>query len=583
MRRSVNIAYGISRRLSLVALLAGLFACKAGAEWEREVNLADSDGKRLDAFEIRRLNEADKSFREGRYREAAVQYEAFSKEFSRSIAVPYSILRKGRSMQYDLKRGEAIKIYNDLMDYFPDQVAYAAPALFYIGECQLDNGNKELALKTWKELADDKDYRKHRIAAYALSALAERLLEQGEAENAAKYYLQIALDSRPTNWDATWRAMEQLKLIHVAVRPNVKALRDAYTKLQGFRGRPGEYQGSEEDSFWGTVREQVERYGQDNRTLDTEAKRKDFCGYWAGVMEGNRPADDDLQIQAAGLRLAYNGKYDMWVKRLDEQFAAYQKPSDWDRIVKWIGVYIGDKKKVEEYYSKLIFPKMQNGAIKALLFTVIRQFPEMGKSTYFKLHFDAMDDKEKVEVASKLFRIVEDLGVDLFHRMKNVELARMEELRCWTDRYEGPPKKAAERALPLADFCVLVPDYAKEAYWRKAWLLRGIGKYAEAIQAYMANDDPPKNFYAIADCYVALGKIEAAVTQLREIEKFFVNEKSRASLKIADVYEGAGKRDLCVAELRGILQKYPESRESSTAHQRLQAMGIKIGGGTRAN
>jgi tetratricopeptide (TPR) repeat protein len=207
----------------------------------------------------------------------------------------------------------------------------------------------------------------------------------------------------------------------------------------------------------------------------------------------------------------------------------------------------------------------------------------MGKSTYFKLHFDAMDDKEKVEVASKLFRIVEDLGVDLFHRMKNEDLARMEELRCWAVGYEGPAKRAAERGLPLADHCVLVPAYAKEAYWMKAGLLRGIGKYMEAIQAYMANDDPPKNFFAIADCYVALGKIEAAVTQLREIEKFFVNEKSRASLKIADVYEGAGKRDLCVAELRGILQKYPESRESSTAHQRLQAMGIKIGGGTRAN
>ncbi|MEI6148758.1 MAG: tetratricopeptide repeat protein [bacterium] len=577
----MNIAYGILRRLSLVALLAGLFACKAGAEWETEVNLVDADGKRLDAFEIRRLNEADTSFRERRYREAVVQYEAFSKEFSRSIAVPYAILRKGRSMQNDLKRGEAIKIYNDLMDYFPDRVAYAAPALFYIGECQLDNGNREVALKTWKELADDKDYRKHPIAAYALNALAGRLLEQGEVENAAKYYLQIAVDFRDPNWDAAWRAMGELLRIHVAVRPNVKVLREACTTLKGFGRRPGEYRGAEEDYFWSVVSEQVGRYGHDNRTLDTEAKRKDFCGYWAGVMEGTQPTNDDFQIQAAGLRLAYNGKSDMWVKRLDEQFAAYQKPADYGRIVKWIGLYIGDKKKVEEYYSKLIFPKMQNSAIKALLFTVILQFPEMGKSTYFKLHFDAMDDKEKCDVGIRLFEFefARELAVDMFHRMKDVDRARMEELRLWA---KGGGKKEAEFGLPLADYCVLVPAYAKEAYWLKADLLRGIGKYREAIEAYMMSDDPPKNFYAIADCYVALGRTDAAVTQLREIEKFFVNEKSRASLKIADVYEGAGKRALCVAELRGVLEKYPKSGESSTAHQRLQAMGILTKGGVHA-
>jgi len=579
MRRSVNIAYGLSRRLSLVALLAVLFACKAGAEWEREINLADADGKLLDAFEIRRLNEADKSFKEGRYREAAAQYEAFSKEFSRSVAVPYAILRKGRSMQYDLKRGEAIKIYNDLMDYFPDRVAYAAPALFYIGECQMDNGNREVALKTWKELADDKDYRKHWIAAYALNSLAGRLLEQGEVGDAAKYYLQTAVDFRDSNWDAAWRAMWEVRRIHVAVRPNVKALREACTALKGFERRPGEFRGAEEDYFWRVVSEQVERYGQDNRTLDTEAKRRDFCGYWAGVMEGTQPTNDDFQIQAAGLRLAYNGKKEAWVKRLDEQFAAYQKPSDWDRIVKWIGVYVGDKKKVEEYYSKLIFPKMQNGAIKDLLFTLIYPLPAMGKSSYFKLHFDTMDDQEKCGVGIRLFEPAQELAVDMLHRMKDVDRARMEELRLWA---KGGGKKAAEFGLPLADYCVLVPAYAKEAYWLKAGLLRGIGKYREAIEAYMMNDDPPRNFYAIADCYVALGQIEAAVTQLREIEKFFKDEKSRASLKIADVYEGAGKRDLCVAELRGVLQKYRKSGESSTAHQRLQAMGIAIGGGTDA-
>lgn len=583
------MAFGVARRLWAVALLAALFACQAVAEWESEVNLSDADGKRVDAFEMRRLTEADKSFKAKKYRLATAQYEAFSKEFPRSSATAYAVLRKGRSTQLDLKRSEAIKIYNDLMDYFPDQVAYAAPALYYIGECHLDNGNKEGALKAWKELADDEDYRKQPIAAYALNALAGRLLEQGEAGDAAKYYLQIAQDFRKLNSDAAWRAIGELVRIHIVVRPNVNALRDACTKLKGFFVRPGQYQvrheriDSEEEYFWEFVREQVSRYGESTKeTILTPATRKDFYGYWAGVMEGTRPEDDDFQKDAADFRLACGGKREAWVKRLDEQFAAYQKPGDWDRIVKWISFYRGDKKKMEEYYSMLIFPKMKNDTIAELLVTVLHPAPEMGRSVYPKLHFNEMSDDAKVKLAWRIGREPE-LAADLFHRMKNENRARMEELRFWHKRaVEGPDRKAAERALPLADLCVLVPEYAKEAYWCKGECLRLLRKLTEAIQAFQMSDDPPKHFYAIADCYVALGKIDEAVTQLREIEKFFVDERSRASLKIADVYEAAGKRDLAVAQLLGVLDKYPESRESSAAHRRLQALGYKTKGGIGA-
>lgn len=583
MKRRGNRVVGCSWRLLAAMLLTVLPAGRADADawWESEINLADADGKQLDPFEMRRLNEANQSFKDRRFREAAVQYEAFGKEFPRSLAVPYAILRKGRSLQFDLKRGEAIKVYNDLMDYFPDQVAYAAPALFYVGECQIDNGNREAGLKVWKELADDKDYRTHWIAAYALNALAGRLMEQGDVDDAARYYLQIAQDFRYANWDAASRAMGEVIRVHILVRPNVNALRETCAKLKGFDRHPGRYRGEQDDDyFWSFVSEQVGRYGGD-RFLDTEAKRRDYCGYWAGAMDGKRPADDDFQLHVAGLFQAYDGKHDAWIKRVDEQFAKYQKPADYDRIVKWIDLYGGEKKKVEEYYAKLIFPKMQNGTIKNLLFTMLGRFPEIGRSTYFKLHFNEMGDGEKADVGSRLFEPAQDLGLDMLHRMKDVDVERMTELRLWSSK-EANAKKAAENGLPLAEQCVLVPAYAKEAYWIKAGLLRGIGKYTEAIQAYLMNDDPPRNFYAIADCYVALGKITEAVTQLREIENFFVNEKSRASMKIADVYDGAGMRDPCVAELRGILKKYPKSGESSAAHLRLQAMGIKMGGGVNA-
>ena len=41
----------------------------------------------------------------------------------------------GRCLHQLEKRNAAIKAYQDVVDYFPDDVRYAAAALFYIGEC----------------------------------------------------------------------------------------------------------------------------------------------------------------------------------------------------------------------------------------------------------------------------------------------------------------------------------------------------------------------------------------------------------------------------------------------------------------
>ncbi|NBU11794.1 MAG: hypothetical protein EBS84_22820, partial [Proteobacteria bacterium] len=48
-------------------------------------------------------------------------------------ATSYAILRKGRSLQLLDKRFEAIKIYQEVLDFFPNDIKYAAPALYLIG------------------------------------------------------------------------------------------------------------------------------------------------------------------------------------------------------------------------------------------------------------------------------------------------------------------------------------------------------------------------------------------------------------------------------------------------------------------
>jgi outer membrane protein assembly factor BamD (BamD/ComL family) len=69
-----------------------------------------------------------------------------------------------------------------------------------------------------------------------------------------------------------------------------------------------------------------------------------------------------------------------------------------------------------------------------------------------------------------------------------------------------------------------------------------------------------------------------AVTQLREIEKFFPDHGAKAALEIARCYRRSQKKAEEIAALRHVMKKYQRSGESRHAHERLEELGVKIGG-----
>ena len=103
---------------------------------------------------------------------------------------------------------------------------------------------------------------------------------------------------------------------------------------------------------------------------------------------------------------------------------------------------------------------------------------------------------------------------------------------------------------------------------------------ANGLETWIDWQDIPPSTDWLAEVYEA---IEQAVAQLREVEAFFKDHAAEAALRIARLYQHAGKKKLCVAALRGVLKKYPESGQSSTAHQELERLGIKMGGGVDAH
>jgi tetratricopeptide (TPR) repeat protein len=147
-------------------------------------------------------------------------------------------------------------------------------------------------------------------------------------------------------------------------------------------------------------------------------------------------------------------------------------------------------------------------------------------------------------------------------------------------RIRGP--EDFKEGLAIAGEMQKVPETAKEAFVLGGNLLQWSGKYEEAIKDYQQADSPPQTLFWTAECLAKLGKLEPAVAQLKEVENFFKDQAPAAALAVAYLYRDAGIKEKYVRSLRGVLKRYPKSGESSQAHQRLEEMGLPIGGGVDA-
>ncbi len=547
-----------------------------------EVTLSAEDYKKLDTLEGMLLAKADAIFAEAcngaplKFRVAAPSYESFAMQFPKSVAVPYAVLRQGRSRQLDKKRFDAIKVYTQVLDYYPNALPYAGAALCYIGDCHFDNGNVKEAMKAWAEMAKDADYRKHVLAAGAINHLADNLVAQDKWVDAVFYYEQVCTDFRTSNPEAAGYAMERLRFYYVRVKPDVVKLRALYDKIAGFAGQPG---APTDVDFWGNVMASVGAYGGfDDKTQ--KAERNSYYGYWAKAMEGKYLKWDDFQLTIAGYRLREEEDIKKWYDRLDKQYKENWKLGDYDRTIKWMTMYLAHFPKLEEYFKKLPIDKMQQGQ----LVIVIKMFYGLGGEDAKKMHALARSMISKVKLS-------DDLREELarFIWLKDPETTELlfksiqdQDRGKWVLLDFTMALGQTDKAITMCDYFVKVPRYAKQAYKVRVGLYRLKAMWNEAIGDYFMIDEPPGTLYAIADCYMGWGKPAMAITQLSEIESFFAGEAPEACLRIAGVYNAINERKSYIARLRSVLKKYRSSPQASTAHQLLQQMNVDSGGGDDA-
>ncbi len=587
------------RRRALARVLCGTGLILLGTLWaapgaranltdNAEVVFPEKSYERLDPFEAHSLKQADAAFPNDpkkrstkALREAAAAYDAFIAEFPRSKAVPYALLRKARCLHLEEKRFEAIKAYTEVLDYFPNDLPFAGPALYYIGAAHWQNGNDDDALKAWAEMAEDEDYSKSRFAATAINQLADALAQRDRREEAVKYWQQVAIDFRGSNGDAARDAMGKVIYHYIRNTPDEPKLRDFYEQARTFHHNPGKVEGEtiESRDYWHQVRHRVWRYANFD---DTQAEqRKRYFAYWADQLEGRFADWDDYQLDLAGFRRQADGDVGAWMKRVDAQFDRQAGADDYNRIIKWVRHYRDHPPKADAYYQKLNFAKMSNEQTRDLMNIAYGDLKnaELGRRVFDKLRLGELDDKTRTDLARSLWYRDAEAVQRVCASFEDRELGQIELLRF----YANHKTRDIENGLKLAQQVTGSPRFANEAYWHQAQLHKANKQYREAIASFQTyrpeNEADPRNLFEIADCYMKMDKLSAAVQQLGEIESFFEKDASEAAYRTALYYEKAGIKDKYIASLRAVMSKYPKSRQSSEVHHRLEKMGLRIGGG----
>ncbi|MFW5893669.1 MAG: tetratricopeptide repeat protein [Verrucomicrobiota bacterium] len=579
-----------------------------------EVDFPSEDFKRLDTFEAHVLNKADKAFRKKDFSLAAKEYDAFLVEFPRSEAIPYALLRKGRCLHKLNKRYAAVKEYQEVLDYFPNQVRYAAAALYYQGLCHKQNQDVEKALVAWKSIAQDTDYRKHSMAGRAFKELADAMMDQDKTSDAMKYYRMALVDFRQKiDHHDRKEAINRITRYHVRWNPDFEELAQLYVDMRGFHHRRPMKDNDvpekplEDKKFWNVALKMVKDYGDFDKFHESE--ERNYYKYWSKVMEDRFPEWDDFHLTRAKFALRVHGDIEKWYEQVDQVYAnGLNEENRAERTAKWVRIYADHEAKAEEFLDKLdpkeLDGKIAYGLINSLVDAgqselAIKVYPwvnaedldwgekrklmqvlyqklndsDMAHNFFAKLKLAQADDKQKEAMANVLSRYDETLVMRCYEMMDDADRANYLRLKYYRN------KEKVNDGLEIAPKVIESPDYASKGWWYKAELHDMARQWEQAINAYRQSDRQPESLFRIAEDYMRLGELDKAVTQLREIEKFFKDHRSEAAYKVAQYYKRASKGDQEIAALLHIMKKYPRSKESRNAHERLEDLNVDMRGG----
>ncbi len=535
----------------------------------------------------------------------------------------YVIFMQAHSAYYAKNRFEAINTYTEVVDYFPNEIWIVVPAIHFTAEAHFANGDKLMGYKSLKKIVDDKDYRKHPLAAGAIQRMADNHWDNEEMKKAVEYWalvwenfrdspLQEAKNAAATslqkviNYYIVTKEYANLEAI-LAKRDAAKAAPTATpetklnTQCSTFRWVVDHASGQfAHPHYWPSW--YFRKIFSDSVAKAKMAESKKALMAW---YETKRPLFQqanrtwDFEYSQLAFSLAHTvGNRDAMTKHMMAELKQYKGDIKemYTKGQSLAGLLLGRAAKPEGeavltevhgiWRGAAIEPSEKqlygNGLMGTFFQYQMYQKGEVVLSDCLAaLAGASLTPVEKERYAAAL------MGNTLKYNRRQASSLLLPyyatpETRLWADYHIGAHFGDWKRSLAVLDQLegLKKPELVKKVRGTRAWIYHHkTAEYDKAITAYQQVAAPPGTLWSIEDCQWKSGKRQGAIVTLTEIASMFAADAPRAVYQKGERYREMGEHKKAIAVYRQILMRFKGSAQSSAAHQRLEDYGVKTGGG----
>jgi len=475
--------------------------------------------KKMNMFERAQYDKAAELFRQGSYKAAAREFEKFRAQFADSAAIAHVLFMHAYANHYAKNRHTAVKLYTEVLDYFPEEFQDASAAIYFMGQAHLDNGDVRKGLAVMKRMVEHERYHKHWLAAGALRLLADNHWKNGQYETAVEYWKQVVRDFEAANRVEARQAKEHVVAWYVNGRSYTGY--EAWVVNEDNHENPAFRKGVVQYALW--VLDRIRNYPLKTGEKEDPQRRLEDRKAFVKYFKGNRT----------------------WYEKTDDLWGY------------WVHLWtlargIGDKTEATSAIDEVV------QIIKAIK-------DDRARDSKWSWLIDRLLGEGGIERARICTGYMKDR---LWSAWKVYEILARQEKWPEVDKQLQALEKMGDEKWAFRALKVRANVYKDRLRW-----------YEKAIQLYHQISEPPQTLWSIQECYYRWGKLKEALRVLAEIETMFPPHASRAAWTATAYYDRAGESKTAIAGARRILKIYKKSRESSLAHQLLEKYKKKTGGG----
>ena len=469
----------------------------------------------------------------GEWRKVQVQGES-SGEGSEPL-LAYAVFMQGYARQQAHDRNEAIKLFNEVLDIYPEEKFIAVPARYMLSCVKRELGDLKQANADLEEIIDDKAADGHPIYYNVLRSMGSVRWNEGKPEEAAELWSKIVFSKKKVDWTLWYYTRSDLVLA-LTVAGSFNELEAAVLAGVDESKRKERVERMAENAKWMS---ETDRYGHHGITQ---------------YLDRMWPRDKKASERKARLEKIRKG-YIAWIDGEGAVFDGYD--DGWAFAVAQLRARLGvDKAGDVLKRVKTLEPMVKNAK------------PDLvdGRARTIALELAGIGEKDGARAAAEMAKN----HLYKLHLQYEVENALQE----WKAAAQYLSEYVQTQPPPP-------PDDLKRAKYDLAWHYRvRLGEHEKAVKIYQDLDDPPRSLWGLAESLRDCGKKTEAYKSLTEIASMFPNDAPNAVLRMAQWKEHDGDKEKAIALYRRLLShpQWKQSGASSEAHQALERFGIATGG-----